>query len=58
MPVRVGLKTIELWNSCLEDAVVEYEKEQQEKDTGDRRGDDRKMLHRSTLRRYQCKFDR
>lgn len=31
MPVRVGLKTIELWNSCLEDAVVEYEKEQQEK---------------------------
>ena len=27
MPVRVGLKVIELWNSSMEDQVCEYEKE-------------------------------
>ena len=31
MPVMVGLKTIELWNSCLEDEVLAYEREEQEK---------------------------
>lgn len=32
MPVRVGLKVIELWNSSMEDAVREYEKEPIEKE--------------------------
>ena len=31
MPVRVGLKVIELWNSSMEKAVCEYEKEPIEK---------------------------
>ena len=31
MPVKVGLKVIELWNSSMEDQVSEYEKENAEK---------------------------
>jgi len=31
MPVRVGLQYIDIWKSSMEDAIAEYEKEQQEK---------------------------